>query len=92
MHLEARYNRLDRLFLEVPCFKFNAYGQKRHSQATTSVKPLTIIRFVLNLYVCACSCHEKHSLETGHHFHKTHSVFFNCFTNLHHLTSPDLGP
>lgn len=52
IHLEARYNCLEMLFLEVPCFKFNAYEKKRHSQATSYVKPLTTIpKFYV---VCVC--------------------------------------
>ncbi len=87
IHLEARYNCLDRLFLEVPCFKFNAYGQKIHSQATTSVKPLTIKRFVLNLYVCACSCHETHFRDWSPLSQNTQCVF-----QLLHQSSPSYFP
>lgn len=53
IHLEARYNCLERLFLEVPCFKFNAYWEKIHSQATTYVKPLIIPKFCVE-FVCVC--------------------------------------
>lgn len=64
----SRYNCIEKLFLKVPCFKFSV-RKNSFSLCKTIDFPTQV------LFMCACSCHETHSLESDHHFHKTHSEF-----------------